>query len=90
MDPDMIRLNRYDGGSPPAFSGYWQDIPLNVTLDTSAVLKLAGHVDVTQRHDALQAKREAVLVALRRLAEMGQIETISGRAETMLSALDLD
>ncbi|ATE63125.1 hypothetical protein [Rhizorhabdus dicambivorans] len=86
----QIVLNRYDGGTPPAFSGYWQDIPLNVTLDLSAVLKLAGHVQIDERHELLAAKRDTVIAALSRLAEMGQIETRSGRAETMLSALDLD
>ena len=87
---DTIILRRYDGGSPPAFSGYWQDIPLSVTLDTSAVLKLAGHVDISDRHGVLAAKTDAIVAAVRRLAEMGQIDTAGGRAETMLSALDLD
>lgn len=88
--PDTIVLNRYDGGNPPGFSGLWMDMPLSVTLDTSAVLKLAGHVDVASRHDVLAARGDAVIAALRRLAEMGQIEASDGRAETMLSALDLD
>ena len=87
---EMIQLNRYEGGTPPAFSGYWKDTPLNVTLDLSAVLKLAGHVPPPQRHQVLATKGETIIAALRRLAEMGQIETSAGRAETMVSALDLD
>ena len=90
MQSQTIILNRYDGGTPPAFSGYWMDMPLSVKLDMSAVLKLAGHVDANQRHAVLAAKGETIIAALRRLAEMGQIETASGRAETMVSALDLD
>lgn len=86
----MIQLNRYDGGTPPAFSGYWKDIPLNVTLDMSAVLKLVGHVPPPQRHEVLATKGAAIIPALLRLAEMGHIETSGGRAETMVSALDLD
>jgi hypothetical protein len=65
-------------------------MPLSVKLDMSAVLKLAGHVDANQRHAVLAAKGDMIVVALRRLAEMGQIDTVSGRAETMVSALDLD
>jgi len=87
---EPIVISRYDGGNPPGFSGRWRDLPLSVTLDTSAVLKLAGNADVSERHDVLATKSHAIVIALRRLAEMGQIETASGRAETMLSALDLD
>ena len=88
--PETIILNRYDGGTPPAFSGLWQDIPLNVTLDMSAVMKLAGDADIADRHDILVAKSDRIILALRRLAEAGQILPVEGRAEAMLSALDLD
>jgi hypothetical protein len=90
MSPQLLTLTRYDGGHPPTYKGSWMDIPLNVTLDTSAVLKLAGHVDVPLRNTVLEKKFDTVLVALRRLAEMGQIDTSQGHAEMMLSALDLD
>jgi len=76
--------------SLPQFMGKWNDKPVTIKLDSSAVMKLSGNGSRADLVRALQTPPRSVADAARRLIETRQTEAAGDSLVVVISALDLD
>lgn len=94
--PDFHIIAAADGGgmasfaSLPQFMGKWNDKPVTIKLDSSAVMKLSGNGSRADLVRALQTPPRSVADAARRLIETRQTEAAGDSLVVVISALDLD
>ena len=85
-----LKINGIDYRLTPTIEAEWNGMPLEIRLDSSAILKLEGDGDYRSLGSAIEKAPERISVAAQRLLEMRQIDVAGERLEVVLSALDLD
>ena len=75
---------------PPLYRARWRGKKLTITLDSSAMLKLADTLGGIPRPSVFASKIGAIETAAQRLLETKASQPIGNELTVTLSALDLD
>jgi hypothetical protein len=79
---------RCDGG-PPTIEATWRGEPLTIGFDTAALFMLAQKMLPDELPAAINAARERIEAAARRLIEQGFLDDAEGARCLLISGLDL-